>query len=117
MVASFSYQQAREIGQVFSRHGVDYLFIGKCGAILLGFPDTTQDADLFVRKAPENCRALVEALLELQFQLTRQQQAEVLRGKDFVHGSESSIPYRISSQRLRIGLPVASSSGSIQPSM
>ena len=31
---------------------------------LLGYPDTTQDADLFVEKSPENGRALVAALLD-----------------------------------------------------
>ena len=40
----------------FARHGVRYLFIGKSGAILLGFPDTTQDADLFVDRGPETAR-------------------------------------------------------------
>jgi len=42
-----------EIRDCFTRHGVRYL-IGKSGAILLGFPDTTQDADLFVDKTPAN---------------------------------------------------------------
>ena len=51
-MAAFEYRQALEIRDVFSRHGCHYLFIGKSGAILLGFPDTTQDADLFVEKAP-----------------------------------------------------------------
>ena len=30
------------------------LFIGKTGAILHGFPDTTQDADVFVQKTMRN---------------------------------------------------------------
>src|SRR5881628_2636782 len=47
-MAAFEYRQAQEIRDAFARHGVRYLFIGKSGAILLGFPDTTQDADLFV---------------------------------------------------------------------
>lgn len=38
------------------------LFIGKSGAILLGLPDTSQDADLFVDRSPENGRALADAL-------------------------------------------------------
>jgi hypothetical protein len=50
MRARFDYAQAEEIRDAFSRHGVRYLFLGKSGAILLGFPDTTQDADLFVEK-------------------------------------------------------------------
>ena len=47
-MAAFEYRQAEEIRDTFGRHGVRYLFIGKYGAILLGFPDTTQDADLFI---------------------------------------------------------------------
>jgi len=67
-----------------SRHGVRYLFIGKSGAILLGFPDTTQDADLFVEKSADNGKALVAALSELGFSFSEEQSAEILRGKDFV---------------------------------
>lgn len=84
MVAAFDYRQAEEIRNVFARHAVRYLFIGKSGAILLGYPDTTQDADLFVEKTPANCAALVAALGELGFALEEHEQAELLRGKDFV---------------------------------
>lgn len=44
-MAAFDYRQAQEIRDACERHGVRYLFIGKGGAVLLGFPDTTQDAD------------------------------------------------------------------------
>ncbi len=83
-MAAFEYRQAEEIRDTFRRHGVRYLFIGKSGAILLGFPDTTQDADLFVERTPQNGLAAVEALRELGFSLTEKQAAEVARGKDFV---------------------------------
>ena len=83
-MAAFEYRQAEEIRDACRRHGVRYLFLGKSGAILLGFPDTTQDADLFVERAPENGRALVAALRELGFTLTTGQAAEIERGKDFV---------------------------------
>jgi len=83
-MAAFEYRQAQEIRDVFSRHGCRYLFIGKSGAILLGFPDTTQDAVLLVEKAPENCRALVVALRELGFRLTDEEANEIQRGKDFI---------------------------------
>ncbi|MHC4178216.1 MAG: hypothetical protein ACYSWU_11960 [Planctomycetota bacterium] len=76
-MAAFEYRQAEEIRDKFRRHSVRYLFIGKSGAILLGFPDTTQDADLFVDRTPENCRALVSALRDLGFVLTDQQAAEI----------------------------------------
>lgn len=83
-MAAFEYRQAEEIRDALERHGVRYLFIGKSGAILLGFPDTTQDADLFVEKAVANGRALVDALRELGFSLTGEQAQEIVRGKDFV---------------------------------
>ena len=82
-MAAFEYRQAEEIRDVFARHGIRYLFIGKSGAILLGYPDTTQDADLFVEKLPRN-EALLEALRELGFSFAESQAAEVIRGKDFV---------------------------------
>ncbi|MGE0378813.1 MAG: hypothetical protein AB7I48_16855 [Planctomycetaceae bacterium] len=83
-MAAFDYRQAAEIRDVFAQHAVRYLFIGKSGALLLGFPDTTQDADLFAEKTPENGRALVAALHQLGFELTAQRIAEIERGKDFV---------------------------------
>jgi hypothetical protein len=84
MAARFEYRQAQEIAAAFGRHGVRYLFIGKSGAIILGFPDTTQDADLFLDKTPENGRAAVRALLALGFDLTESERGEIERGKDFV---------------------------------
>jgi hypothetical protein len=83
-MAAFEYRQAQEIRDAFKRHGCRYLFIGKSGAILLGFPDTTQDADLFVERTGENGRALIVALRELGFALTEEQAREIERGKDFV---------------------------------
>ncbi|MGQ0734484.1 MAG: hypothetical protein ACT4QD_12615 [Acidobacteriota bacterium] len=83
-MAAFEYRQALEIRDAFLRRSVRYLFIGKSGAILLGYPDTTQDADLFLDKTPENGRAVVAALGELGFELTANQAAEIAGGKDFV---------------------------------
>jgi hypothetical protein len=81
---AFEYRQAEEVRDAFARHGVRYLFIGKSGAILLGFPDTTQDAHLFVEKTPTNGAALVSALRELGFALSNPQADEIRRGKDFI---------------------------------
>jgi hypothetical protein len=83
-MGAFEYRQAEEIRDTFARHGVRYLFIGKSGAIILGFPDTTQDADLFPDRTPANGRALVAGLRELGFTLTDTEAAEIERGKDFV---------------------------------
>lgn len=83
-MAAFEYRQAEEIRDALGTRGVRYLFIGKSGAILLGFPDTTQDADLFVDRGGENCRKMTAALREIGFDLTDDQAAEIERGKDFV---------------------------------
>jgi len=83
-MAAFDYPQAREIRDVLARHDVRYLFIGKSGAILLGFPDTTQDADLFVERSAENGRSLTAALRELRFDLTEREAGEIEEGKDFI---------------------------------
>ena len=84
MARTFDYKQAEEIRDAFARHCVRYLFIGKSAAILLGFPDTTQDADVFVEKTVANGRALVTALRELGFGLSDAEAAEIGRGKDLV---------------------------------
>jgi predicted nucleotidyltransferase len=72
-MGAFEYRQATEIRDALARHGVRHLFIGKSGAILLGFPDTTQDADVFVEKSKENCRALADAIESLGFALSEAQ--------------------------------------------
>src|SRR3989442_1639196 len=61
-MAAFDYRQATEIRDAFARNGVRYLFLGKSGAILLGFPDTTQNVVLFAEKSPSNGRAILAAL-------------------------------------------------------
>jgi hypothetical protein len=81
---AFEYRQADEIRGALARHNVRYLFLGKSGAILLGFPDTTQDADLYPEKTVENCASLAIALIELGFELSETEQAEIRRGKDFI---------------------------------
>lgn len=83
-MAAFEYKQAEEIRDVLRRHQVNYLFIGKSGAILLGYPDTTQDADLFVQKTESNGKAMVLALKELGFALEPSEEADIMRGRDFV---------------------------------
>lgn len=84
MEKKFDYKQAQQLAKVFRKHKVKYLFIGKSGAIILGYPDTTQDVDIFPEKTPENCKAIISALLELKFPLTKNQQEEILKAKDFI---------------------------------
>ena len=83
-MAAFEYRQAEEVRDAFARQRVKYLFLGKSAAILLGFPDTTQDADLFPEKSAENGRAIILALKSLEFQLSGEDEQDILRGKDFV---------------------------------
>jgi hypothetical protein len=83
-MAAFDYRQAQDIRDAFAAHGVRYLFIGKSGAIILGFPDTTQDADIYPDNSTENGRAIATALRELGFALSDAHAAEIERGKDFV---------------------------------
>ena len=66
------------------KHDVEYLFLGKMAAILQGFPDTTQDADLFVEKTAENGARLTRALRELGFEIDQVQEADIRRGRDFI---------------------------------
>ncbi len=81
---TFRPEQARLIADAFEKHGVEYLFIGKGGAILLGYPGATQDVDLFPRKSEENGRRIVSALEDLGFVLSAKDKAEIVAGKDFV---------------------------------
>src|SRR4051794_9070469 len=80
----FNPLQAREVAAAFARHQVDYMFIGKSGAILLGYPGTTQDVDVFPRKDSENGRRIVSALMELGFEINPVVEEEIVSGKDFV---------------------------------
>jgi hypothetical protein len=83
-MGAFEYRQAEAIRDTFDRFGARYLFLGKSGAILLGFPDTTQDADVFLAKSAVNGRAAVSALRELGFELSDDQAAQIELCKDFV---------------------------------
>ena len=80
----FNPLQAQEVAIAFNEAGVDYLFIGKSAAILLGYPGTTQDVDVFPAKSVENGQRIVRALLKLGFVLDDNTQAEIIRGKDFI---------------------------------
>ena len=84
MAGAFEYRQAEEIRDAFVRRGVRYLFLGKSGMILLGFPDTTQDADVYVEKTPQNGAAIVRALGDIGFTLTHDEAQEIIGGKDLV---------------------------------
>ncbi len=80
----FQLQQAVEVSSTFAKHGVEFMFIGKSGAILLGYPSTTQDVDLFPKKSPENGKRILAAIDELGFESSIEITEKILRGADFV---------------------------------
>lgn len=72
------------LANVFLKHKVDYLIIGKSGAIIYGFPDTTQDIDIFPKKITDNGRKIVASLKELGFNIDRRLEEAIMSGKDFI---------------------------------
>ena len=80
----FQPEQARAIARAFEAEQVDYLFIGKSGAILLGYPGTTQDVDVFPARSADNGRRIVAALRKIGFEVGPELEREIVAGKDFV---------------------------------
>lgn len=80
----FQPQQAREVAETFAKYEIEYMFIGKSGAILLGYPSTTQDVDLFPKKSKINCQRIILALKEIGFELSEETQHKIIEGVDFV---------------------------------
>ncbi|MGH9946546.1 MAG: hypothetical protein ACRD6X_05040 [Pyrinomonadaceae bacterium] len=80
----FELPQTQKIAEAFSRNGVEYLFLGKGGAIILGYPGATQDVDIFVKKDTENPKKIIDALGVLGFNVTDAIRTDILSGKDFV---------------------------------
>lgn len=76
--------QAEEIARAFKAEAVEYLFIGKSGAILLGYPGTTQDVHIFPARSPENGRRIVSALRSIGFEIGLELARDITKGKDFV---------------------------------
>jgi hypothetical protein len=76
--------QAEEIARAFRREGVEYLFIGESGAILLGYPGTTHDVHVFPARSVENGRRLLAALRKIGFEIGPGLERDILAGKDFV---------------------------------
>ena len=72
------------VRDVLAKHDVEYLFVGKMAAILQGYPDTTQDADLFVDKTAGNGERLTAALKELGFNVTDELAEHIRQQKDFI---------------------------------
>lgn len=76
--------QAVEIARAFEAAEVDYMFLGKGGAILLGYPGTTQDVDVFVARSRENAERILVALRNAGFLIEDALAREIRSQKDFV---------------------------------
>jgi hypothetical protein len=82
--SKFTPAQAEELAAAFACEGVDYLFIGKSGAILLGYPETTQDVDIFLPRSQENAERVLRALRTLGFELGPALTVSILSGSEIV---------------------------------
>lgn len=80
----FTPAQAEELAAAFAAEGVDYLFIGKSGAILLGYPETTQDVDIFLPRSRENAERVLRALRALGFHLDPALTVSILTGSEII---------------------------------
>jgi hypothetical protein len=80
----FQPEQAKAIARAFAEQKVDYVFIGKSAAILMGFPAVTQDVDVFPKKTPDNGARIVAALRSVGFEINHEVEDAIERGKDFV---------------------------------
>jgi hypothetical protein len=75
---------ARRLAEIFRKYDVEYLFIGKFGAILYSYPGTTQDMDIFPSKSRQNGKKLALELKELGFNLNEELEEAIIAGKDFI---------------------------------
>ncbi|HSH39390.1 MAG TPA: hypothetical protein VK993_11445 [Chthoniobacterales bacterium] len=82
--SKFTPAQAEELASAFAEEAVDYLFIGKSGAILLGYPDTTQDVDIFLPRSRENAARVLNGLRALGFELDPALTVSILAGSEIV---------------------------------
>ncbi|MGI9113993.1 MAG: hypothetical protein ACR2FX_02980 [Chthoniobacterales bacterium] len=82
--SKFTPAQAQELAAAFAHETIDYLFIGKSGAILLGYPETTQDVDIFLPRSRENAERVLRALHSLGFELDAMTTVSILSGSEIV---------------------------------
>ena len=88
-------ERARRLAEIFRKYNVEYLFIGKFGAILYGYPGTTQDMDIFPSKDRLNGERLVAALKDLGFNLNEELEGAIIAGKDFIQIRGGPLPIDI----------------------
>jgi hypothetical protein len=75
-------QNIKLVNEIFKKYNIEYMFIGRGAAIIQGFPDTTQDIDVYVIN--KNNERIVQALKELHFNITEKKEQEILSGKGFI---------------------------------
>ncbi len=80
----FQLQQAVEVAETFAKYEVEFMFIGKSGAILLGYPSTDQNVELFPKKDAANGERIVKALRELDFEVNDEIAGKIVKGVDFI---------------------------------
>src|SRR3990170_9098450 len=80
------------LSEVFEKHEIKYLFIGKGAAVLYGYPGTTQDIDIFPERTETNCKNLLHALRELGFEMDKRLEEAITLGKDFIQIRGGPIP-------------------------
>ena len=73
----------------------EYLFLDKIGAVLPGYPDTTQDIDLFIERTAGNGRAVTKALRELGFEIGDAEAADIVGGRAFNSAPQRSARHRL----------------------
>ena len=83
-MAAIDNRQLTRLTNALEKNGIEYLYIGKSAAIIHGFADTTQDADIYVRPGEKNKESLIAALKDIGFQLTEEQEKDVRGGRDFI---------------------------------
>ncbi|MBI5155281.1 hypothetical protein HZA57_08585, partial [Candidatus Poribacteria bacterium] len=103
--------RAKAIRDVFAKHGVEYMFIGKGAAVAQGFVSTTKDLDIYPSRKPENRERLWAALDESGFPEIQSDHGQdvstrgaVLGGADFVQLMEPQDDLKVAISALRIGL-------------
>ena len=80
----FTPSQAEELAAAFAAEEVEYLFIGRSGAILLGYPETTQDVDIFLPRSRQNAERVLRALGKLGFGLDAALTVSILSGSEII---------------------------------
>src|SRR4030067_2667119 len=77
-------ERVKRLAEILKKYNIEYLFIGKFGANLYGYPGSTQGIDIFPSKEKSNCKRLVAALKELGFDLNEELEEAIFTGKDSI---------------------------------